>query len=90
MRNKAASKAPALLTSQLAALWLDSGAEEYKTEYLRRMRMCGLDDDAAEKMLDYELDILKNHPRAEMLEDDFISLPLFTLKEPFLKKPISY
>ncbi len=79
-----------LLTSQLAAFWLDTGDPAYRDEYLRRMRICGLEDKAAENMRRYETDILKEHPRPEMLDEQFIRKPLFSLIAPALEKPVEY
>lgn len=79
-----------LMTSQLVALWLDSNQEDYKNEYLRRMRMCGLSEAVAEEMLAYETEILQAHPRPELLDENFLTTPLLSLGERFLKHPISY
>ena len=72
------------LTSQLAALWLDSGDNQFRDEYLRRLRICGLDDRTARETFDYEAGILRANPRPEMLDPGFISLPLFNLRDTFL------
>lgn len=79
-----------LLTSQLAAFWLDGGREEYRAEYLRRLRMCGLSRENAEKMLAFEADILKRYPRPELLKEDFIAARLFDLTTPFFSEPLRY
>ena len=79
-----------LLTSQLAAYWQNSSNEKYKNEYLRRLRLCGLSDENAEKTLEFECGILRNYPRPEMLKNSFVRIPLLTLREPFLKEPLKY
>lgn len=79
-----------LMTSQLAALYLDSGEQSFRDEYLRRMRMCGLDDANAERMLRYETEILRAHPRPELLDPAFIKRPLFSLTAPVLDHPVEY
>ena len=79
-----------ILTSQLVALWLDKGQQKYKEEYLRRMKICGLSDDASMKMFEYEAEIIKMHPRPEMLDESFISKPLFSLTKTALDKEASY
>ena len=52
--------------------------------------MCGLSDEKAEEMLAFESDILKKHPRPEMLKNDFLSTPMFNLLKPVLEHPIDY
>ena len=79
-----------LMTSQLVALWLDSDNAAYRDEYLRRIMMCGVDMKKAEEMLSFESEILNNHPRPEMLRDDFIALPLFSLVKTTLEHPVEY
>ena len=79
-----------MLTSQLVAFWLDTDRTEYRDEYLRRMKICGLDDAAAKNMLEYEADILKAHPRPEMLDEQFIKKPLFSLTSPVLEHEVEY
>lgn len=88
--NENASKFSRLMTSQLAAFWIDSDNEEYREEYIRRIKMCGVSTEQAEEMLALETDILKCHPRPEMLNEDFISTPLFNLKETVLDNSIEY
>lgn len=79
-----------ILTSQLVAFWLETGRDEYRDEYLRRMRICDLTESAAEQMLQYEAEILKAHPRPEMLDEEFIKRPLFSLAAPVLENPVEY
>ena len=76
-----------LLTSQLVAFWLDSKDEAYRKEYIRRIEMCGVSREKAEKLLSFESDILTKHPRPELLRRDFIALPLFNLAAPALEHP---
>ena len=79
-----------VLTSQLVAFWLKTERTEYRDEYLRRMGICGLDDETAEKMLQYETEILTANPRPELLDAEFISKPLFSLRTPVLDHPVEY
>ena len=79
-----------LLTSQLVALWLDSKDEQYRLEYVRRLAMCGLNKEKAEDTFNFEKQILKKHPRPEMLRKDFVEIPLFNLFTPCLEHPITY
>lgn len=79
-----------ILTSQLVAFWLDTGDEAYRAEYLRRIRMCGVDTEKAEEMLAFESGILAEHPRPELLREDFIALRLFSLAAPALEHPVEY
>ena len=79
-----------ILTSQLAALWLDAGEERFRREYLRRLALCGLQESTARDMLQFETDMLKAHPRPEMLREDFIVLPCFSLRETALDQPVAY
>ena len=78
------------MTSQLAALWLNTKDEKYKAEYLRRIALCGLDQAKADRMLDFECGIITAFPRPELLQDHFVSLPLLNLREPFLKNSFEY
>ena len=65
-----------LMTSQLAAFWLDTGDEKYREEYFRRIKMCGVSDAAAENWLEFETEILERCPRPEMLSENFIKQPV--------------
>lgn len=79
-----------IMTSQLVALWLDSNNDAYRDEYIRRIKMCGLSNVKATKMLEFESKILKKHPRPEMLSKDFLVTPMFSLLKPYLDHPIDY
>ena len=79
-----------LMTSQLTALWLDGKGEKYKDEFMRRMKMCRITDEAAEKWLEFEEEILERCPRPEMLSPDFVRQPLLTLRSRFLPREIAY
>ena len=79
-----------LLTSQLAAFWLETRDDTYKAEYLYRIQMCTNSEETAKIWFDFEIKMLQRIPRPELLDEDFISRPLFTLREPFLPKDVSY
>ena len=79
-----------ILTSQLVAYWAATGEEKYKKEYLRRMKLCGVSDELAEKTFGFEEEILKRCPRPEMTDPDFIAKPMFSLGGCVLNHPISY
>ncbi len=79
-----------LLTSQLTALWLKTNDEKYRKEFFRRIKMCGVTDETAQKWLDFETGILRRCPRPEMCSDDFIRKPLFSMEEKFLPEDIGY
>ena len=79
-----------ILTSQLAAYWLETGKRKYKEEYLRRMRMCEVSDETAEKTFSFETDILRRMPRPEMLLPDFIQMGMFSLTERALPEWYTY
>ena len=79
-----------LMTSQLAAFWLKTSNAVYKTEYLRRIALCGLDPEKAEQMLEFECGILSAFPRPELLSNEFVRIPLLNLREPFLENTFDY
>lgn len=78
------------MTSQLVALWISTGDERFRSEYLRRLAICGLDQQTAEDMLKYERSILEKYPRPEMLDRKFIFRPLFDLSRCLLPQHYSY
>ena len=79
-----------LLTSQLAALWLKTHDQNYREEFLRRISLCGVEAEKAERFLAFECGIISACPRPELLRQDFVSLPLLNLREPFLKDSFDY
>ena len=79
-----------ILTSQLVAMWMSKEDDDYKEEYLRRLKMCGLSDETALEMLDYEESILQEFPRPELLDERFIAKPLFNLKDTVLPNNYQY
>ena len=79
-----------VMTSQLAAIWLETRDDRFRDEYLRRIRMCGLGAQAAQAMFDYEAQILRKYPRPEMTDPDFVRKPLFTLSRPVLSHHAAY
>lgn len=79
-----------IMTSQLVAFWIDTNNENYKKEYLRRMKICQVSDEIAEKTFDFENSILKRIPRPEMLNPNFIAMGLFSLTSLALPEKVTY
>lgn len=79
-----------LLTSQLLALYLSTDCPDYRNEYLRRLKLCGASAQAISNMETFETEILRRIQRPEMLDETFVSMPLFSLVKPFLPENISY
>ena len=79
-----------LMTSQLAALWLETKDRRYQDEFFRRIRMCGVSEDTVKRWFAFETEILERCPRPEMCSESFVSMPLLTLREKFLPREISW
>ena len=72
-----------LMTSQLPAFFLKDNNAEYHDIYIRRLKKIGFNRKNAEKMFEFECDIIRRHDKRYLLQPQFTKLWLFGLRQPF-------
>ena len=63
---------------------------KYKDEFYRRLKLCGVSDDAAKKTFEFEKEIISRCQRPELKNPKFISRPIFNMRYCILEHPIEY
>ena len=72
-----------LMTSQFAALYLKEVNEEYKNVYLSRLIKIGFAKQNAEKLFDFECDVIRKYNKNYLLSPGFTKDWFFGLSQPF-------
>lgn len=73
-----------LMTSQFAALFLENNNERiYFDIYIHRLTEIGFTRKQAEKMFDFEVDIIRRFGKAYLSMEDFTKAWFFSLRQPF-------
>lgn len=72
-----------LMTSQLPALYLRENQRTYYEDYVNRLKSIGFEKTDAEKMFDFECNVVRRHPKEYLLHPQFTKLWFFGLKQPF-------
>lgn len=72
-----------LMTSQFAALYLKEVNEEYKNVYLSRLINIGFAKQNAEKLFDFECDVIRKYNKNYLLSPGFTKDWFFGLSQPF-------
>lgn len=73
----------ALMTSQLPALYLSENNQAYRNIYLRKLMSIGFNKTNAEKMFDFECEIISKHGKKYLQHPQFTELWFFGLRQPF-------
>lgn len=92
-RNRSHGKSPVpvakpteWMTSQLPALYLQENHMVYRDDYIRRLESIGFEKRDAEKMFDFESEIIRKHGKQYLLNPAFTKLWFFGLKQPFFQQ----
>lgn len=72
-----------LMTSQLPALYLSENNQAYRNIYLRKLMAIGFNKTNAEKMFDFECEIIRKHGKKYLQHPQFTELWFFGLRQPF-------
>lgn len=72
-----------LMTSQLPAFFLKDNNAEFHDIYIRRLKKIGFNRKNAEKMFEFECDIIRRHDKRYLLQPQFTKLWFFGLRQPF-------
>ena len=72
-----------LMTSQFTALYSKEGNEEYKNIYLSRLIKIGFAKQNAEKLFDFECDVIRKYNKNYLLSPGFTKDWFFGLSQPF-------
>lgn len=74
------------MTSQFFALYLGHNDELYHTTYISRLERIGFSAEDAQKMFEFECEIIRIHKKAYLVFDFFTKIWFFNLKQPFFKQ----
>lgn len=72
-----------LMTSQFPALYLSENDQKYRNLYLSKLMSIGFTKKNAEKMFDFECDIIRRHGKRYLQHPQFTELWFFGLGQPF-------
>ena len=76
-----------LLTGQLAAYYKASGEEQFRKEYLRRLKYLGFSRKQAEDMFEYELSVISDVSAGLLTDDNYVESDYFDMKSKLLESP---
>lgn len=72
-----------LMLSQYAAHYVYEGSEDHKEIYLDKLGGMGFSEEEAEKLFEFECDILKRFRKSYLLNENFTKMWFFGLAQPF-------
>lgn len=72
-----------LMTSQFPALYLKDNNQAYRDIYIRQLKKIGFNQKNAEKMFEFECDIIRRHGKQYLQHPQFTELWFFGLRQPF-------
>ena len=72
-----------LMTSQFPALYLKDNNQVYRDIYIRQLKKIGFNQKNAEKMFEFECDIIRRHGKQYLQHPQFTELWFFGLRQPF-------
>lgn len=72
-----------LMTSQFPALFLKDNNPAYRDIYMRQLIKIGFNRKNAEKMFEFECDVIRKHGKQYLQHPQFTELWFFGLKQPF-------
>lgn len=75
-----------LMTSQFPALYLKDNDPTHRDIYLRKLRNIGFNQENAEKMFEFECDVLRKHSKPYLQDPGFIFGWFFGLRRPFFQQ----
>lgn len=71
------------MTSQLPALYVRKSKAAYRKHYIHRLELLGFTASDAQKLFDFECDVIRRFPKQCLLERQFTQMRFFNLKQPF-------
>ena len=74
------------MTSQLPALYLQENQTVYRNNYVRRLESIGFKQKDAEKMFDFECEVIRKFNKQYLLHPQFTKMWFFGLKQPFFRQ----
>ena len=72
-----------LMTSQFPALYLKDNNQAYRDIYMLQLMRIGFNQKNAEKMFEFECDIIRRHGKQYLQHPQFTELWFFGLRQPF-------
>lgn len=75
-----------LMTSQFPALYLKDGISAYRDIYMDRLMRIGFNQKNAEKMFDFECNIIRKHGKQYLQNPKFTENWFFGLRQPFFQQ----
>lgn len=75
-----------MMTSQLPALYLQENQTVYRNNYVSRLESIGFEKRDAEKMFDFECEVIRKFNKQYLLHPQFTGMWFFSLKQPFFQQ----
>lgn len=75
-----------MMISQYAAYYIYQQSEPHKNHYLMRLKNLEFTRDEAQRLLDFECDVLRRFHKQYLLSPDFTKMWLFGMSQPFFKE----
>lgn len=75
-----------LMTSQFPALYLKENNSAYRDIYLRKLMEIGFRRKNAEKLFEFECDVIRKYGKEYLTQEDFTVCWLFDLRQPFFSQ----
>ncbi len=72
-----------LMTSQYAALFLQTKEQAYQKAYIHQLTDIGFSQNNAERMFEFECDVIRKHGKQYLTHPQFTQLWFFGLSQPF-------
>lgn len=83
MPNQTMVSTEMLMTSQYPALYLKENNSAYRDMYLQKLVVMGFNQKDAEKLFNFECDVIHKHGKTYLQHPQFVKLWCFGLKQPF-------
>lgn len=84
--NEQRIKEQPLMISQYVAHYVYEKSDRHKTQYIELLYGMGYTQEEAEKMFEFECDIVKKYNKRYLLEPGFVKAWFFSLSQPFFRE----
>ncbi len=84
--NQTAEKTDILMTSQLAALYIDRNDEKYRKRYIDELVAAGVPRKHAKAMFEFDCSVIRKYDKKYLLNPSFTAYWFFGLQQPFFRE----
>lgn len=81
-KEKTAISKEKCMISQFAALYVHTNDNTYRDDYINRLCAIGFEKEEAEKLLQFEYNVIRRHRKTYLRDPEFVRSWVFSLKEP--------